>query len=55
MRSERFVVRYSRQTAYGPQIVAAVAFDMPLELLRYRDQIGRALPHSAAAGRRGHR
>ncbi|MEW2521284.1 FAD-dependent oxidoreductase [Actinacidiphila alni] len=55
LRSERFVVRYSRQTAYGTQIVAAVAFDMPLELLDYRDQIGRTLPHARPAGRRGHR
>ncbi|WP_223186568.1 NAD(P)/FAD-dependent oxidoreductase [Streptomyces sp. CBMA29] len=53
MRSDRFLVRYSRQTAYGPQIVAAVAFDMPLELLRYRDQIGRTLPHTRADGGRG--
>lgn len=55
LRSERFVVRYSRQTAYGQQIVAAVAFDMPLELLRFRDQIGRTLPHTSPAGRRGPR
>ncbi|MFJ5612712.1 FAD-dependent oxidoreductase [Streptomyces sp. NPDC093221] len=55
MRSDRFLVRYSRQTAYGPQIVAAVAFDMPLELLRYRDQIGRTLPHTRPTGGRGRR
>ncbi|MFF7157324.1 FAD-dependent oxidoreductase [Streptomyces sp. NPDC008139] len=55
MRSDRFLVRYSRQTAYGPQIVAAVAFDMPLELLRYRDQIGRTLAHTPPTGGRGRR
>ncbi|MFG1805585.1 FAD-dependent oxidoreductase [Streptomyces sp. NPDC049040] len=46
LRSERFLARYSRQTPYGPQIVAAVAFDMPLELLDYRDQIGRSRPRT---------
>ncbi|MFJ9863882.1 FAD-dependent oxidoreductase [Streptomyces sp. NPDC101165] len=48
LRSERFVARYTRETAHGPQIVAAVAFDMPLELLEYRDQIGRSRPRSRA-------
>ncbi|MQY14344.1 3-phenylpropionate/cinnamic acid dioxygenase ferredoxin--NAD(+) reductase component [Streptomyces sp. RB5] len=43
LRSERFVARYTRETGYGRQIVAAVAFDMPLELLAYRDDIGRTL------------
>ncbi|WP_052397709.1 FAD-dependent oxidoreductase [Streptomyces sp. NRRL F-5123] len=56
LRSERFVARYTRATPYGPQVVAAVAFDMPLELLAYRDEIGRSLPRdrtsSSAASRR---
>ncbi|CAG7652372.1 FAD-dependent oxidoreductase [Actinacidiphila bryophytorum] len=57
LRSERFIARYSRPTPYGPQIVAAVAFDMPLELLDYRDQIGRSRPRSrgAASSRRKRR
>jgi len=55
LRSERFVARYSRTTPYGPQIVAAVAFDMPLELLEYRDQIGRSRPHTRNASRRKRR
>ncbi|WP_162637669.1 FAD-dependent oxidoreductase [Streptomyces qinglanensis] len=55
LRSERFVARYSRRTAYGRQVVAAVAFDMPLELLRYRDTIGRARPRALAGGRRRRR
>jgi hypothetical protein len=55
LRSERFVARYSRQTSYGPQIVAAVAFDMPLQLLDYRDQIGRSRPRAPSAGRRRRR
>jgi NADPH-dependent 2,4-dienoyl-CoA reductase/sulfur reductase-like enzyme len=53
LRSERFVARYSRQTPYGPQIVAAVAFDMPLELLDYRDQIGRSRPRTRGTGSGG--
>jgi hypothetical protein len=44
LRAERFVARYTRATPYGPQVVAAVAFDMPLELLAYRDEIGRSTP-----------
>jgi NADPH-dependent 2,4-dienoyl-CoA reductase/sulfur reductase-like enzyme/ferredoxin len=44
LRAERFVARYTRATPYGPQVVAAVAFDMPLELLAYRDEIGRSAP-----------
>lgn len=52
LRSERFVARYSRPTPYGPQIVAAVAFDMPLELLDYRDQIGRSRPRSTSKRKR---
>jgi NADPH-dependent 2,4-dienoyl-CoA reductase/sulfur reductase-like enzyme len=52
LRSERFVARYSRQTSYGSQIVGTVAFDMPLELLEYRDQIGRSRPRTRTAGRR---
>ncbi|WP_328888849.1 FAD-dependent oxidoreductase [Streptomyces sp. NBC_00316] len=55
LRSERFVARYSRSTSYGPQTVAAVAFDMPLELLAYRDEIGRARPDSRTANRRRRR
>ena len=55
LRSERFVARYSRQTSYGPQIVAAVAFDMPLQLLDYRDQIGRSRPRAQSGGRRRRR
>jgi NADPH-dependent 2,4-dienoyl-CoA reductase/sulfur reductase-like enzyme/ferredoxin len=55
LRSERFIARYSRPTPYGPQVVGAVAFDMPLELLAYRDQIGRARPQPPAIGRRRRR
>jgi len=55
LRAERFVARYSRRTPYGPQTVAAVAFDMPVELLAYRDQIGRSLPRTHGAGRRKRR
>jgi NADPH-dependent 2,4-dienoyl-CoA reductase/sulfur reductase-like enzyme len=55
--SERFVARYTRPTSYGPQIVAAVAFDMPLRLLEYRDRIGRTRhrprQHALSPGRRG--
>ncbi|GAA4989916.1 hypothetical protein GCM10025734_16480 [Kitasatospora paranensis] len=40
LRSERFVARYTRPTRHGPQTVAAVAFDMPLELLAHRDLVG---------------
>lgn len=52
LRSERFVARYSRETPYGPQVVAAVAFDMPLELLEYRDQIGRSRPRRNVSRRK---
>ncbi|NJP46170.1 FAD-dependent oxidoreductase [Streptomyces sp. PRB2-1] len=52
LRSERFVARYTRPTPYGPQVVAAVAFDMPLELLPYRDQIGHSLPRRTPRRRR---
>ena len=55
LRSERFVARYSRATPYGPQTVAAVAFDMPLELLEYRDEIGRTRPRSRTTNRRRRR
>jgi NADPH-dependent 2,4-dienoyl-CoA reductase/sulfur reductase-like enzyme/ferredoxin len=55
LRAERFVARYTRETPYGPQIVAAVAFDMPLELLDYRDQIGRSRPRSRALNRKSRR
>ena len=55
LRAERFIARYSRTTPFGPQIVGAVAFDMPLELLEYRDQIGRSRPRTRAAGRRRRR
>ena len=58
LRSERFIARYTRPTAYGSQVVGAVAFDMPLQLLEYRDQIGQALQHpriNAFAGRRRRR
>ncbi|WP_329128727.1 FAD-dependent oxidoreductase [Streptomyces sp. NBC_01476] len=51
LRTERFIARYTRPTPYGSQVVAAVAFDMPLRLLEYRDQIGRARPQSRIAGR----
>jgi hypothetical protein len=55
LRAERFVARYSRPTPFGPQVVGAVAFDMPLQLLDYRDQIGRARPQAATLGRRRRR
>jgi NADPH-dependent 2,4-dienoyl-CoA reductase/sulfur reductase-like enzyme len=55
LRSERFVARYSRATPYGPQTVAAVAFDMPLELLGYRDEVGHTRPDSRTANRRRRR
>ncbi|WP_338672474.1 FAD-dependent oxidoreductase [Streptomyces sp. SCSIO 30461] len=53
LRKERFVTRYTRATPRGHQIVGAVAFDMPLELLRHRDSIGRILAQRtpARAGR----
>jgi NADPH-dependent 2,4-dienoyl-CoA reductase/sulfur reductase-like enzyme/ferredoxin len=53
--AERFVALYTRQTPYGPQTVAAVAFDMPLELLAYRDVIGHTRPRARAATRRRRR
>ncbi|MYS24872.1 Pyridine nucleotide-disulphide oxidoreductase, partial [Streptomyces sp. DvalAA-14] len=58
LRGERFVARYTRPTPYGSQVVGAVAFDMPLPLLEYRDQIGRARPQPrrpelVGRGRRG--
>ncbi|WP_051969693.1 FAD-dependent oxidoreductase [Kitasatospora azatica] len=40
LRSECFVATYHRDTARGAQTVAAVAFDMPRQLLDYRDRIG---------------
>ncbi|WP_173260944.1 FAD-dependent oxidoreductase [Streptomyces pacificus] len=43
LRKERFVTRYTRATPRGHQIVGAVAFDMPLELLGHRDSIGDVL------------
>ncbi|WP_225848710.1 FAD-dependent oxidoreductase [Streptomyces sp. HPF1205] len=52
LRAERFIARYTRQTPYGPQVVAAVAFDMPLELLYYRDQIGLSRPRARGTRRR---
>jgi NADPH-dependent 2,4-dienoyl-CoA reductase/sulfur reductase-like enzyme/ferredoxin len=58
LRSERFIARYTRPTAYGSQVVGAVAFDMPLRLLDYRDQIGHARQQprtNAFAGRRRRR
>ena len=55
LRSERFLARYTRPTEYGPQTVAVVAFDMPLELLAYRDEIGRTRPHTRIASRRRRR
>ncbi|WP_051370565.1 FAD-dependent oxidoreductase [Streptomyces sp. 142MFCol3.1] len=55
LRSERFVARYTRDTPHGPQIVGAVAFDMPLELLDYRDQIGRTRPRSRTTNRKRRR
>ncbi|WP_157875885.1 FAD-dependent oxidoreductase [Streptacidiphilus griseoplanus] len=55
LRSERFVALYTRDTVHGPQTVAAVAFDMPLELLAYRDLIGQARPRTRAASRRRRR
>jgi NADPH-dependent 2,4-dienoyl-CoA reductase/sulfur reductase-like enzyme/ferredoxin len=55
LRSERFVARYTRATPYGPQVVAAVAFDMPVQLLAYRDQIGRNRPRTRAVRSRRRR
>lgn len=52
LESERFVALYVRDTAYGPQTVAAVAFDMPLELLPYRDIVGHARSRARADRRR---
>ncbi|MDH6133703.1 NADPH-dependent 2,4-dienoyl-CoA reductase/sulfur reductase-like enzyme/ferredoxin [Kitasatospora sp. MAA4] len=40
LRSESFVAAYRRDTPRGTQLVAAVAFDMPRQLLDYRDRIG---------------
>ncbi|MGF1428019.1 FAD-dependent oxidoreductase [Kitasatospora sp. LaBMicrA B282] len=44
LRTESFVATYHRDTAQGSQLVAAVAFDMPSQLLDYRDAIGRTGP-----------
>ncbi|MEU8513414.1 FAD-dependent oxidoreductase [Kitasatospora sp. NPDC048722] len=60
LRSERFVATYHRDTPLGEQTVAAVAFDMPRELLDHRDRIGSIRPGSSppaprAAGGRGSR
>lgn len=55
LRSGRFLARYTRPTAYGPQIVGAVAFDMPLRLLEYRDQIGRTRARPPTVHRRRRR
>jgi NADPH-dependent 2,4-dienoyl-CoA reductase/sulfur reductase-like enzyme len=41
LRSGSFVAAYHRETARGSQLVAAVAFDMPRQLLDYRDAVGR--------------
>ncbi|WP_165845816.1 FAD-dependent oxidoreductase [Streptacidiphilus pinicola] len=51
LRSERFVARYTRPTAYGPQVVGVVAFDMPVQLLAYRDQIGGSRPRNRVTAR----
>ncbi|MEU9041394.1 MULTISPECIES: FAD-dependent oxidoreductase [unclassified Kitasatospora] len=48
LRSERFVAAYHRETPQGSQMVAAVAFDMPRQLLNYRDRIGHTGPLSRA-------
>jgi NADPH-dependent 2,4-dienoyl-CoA reductase/sulfur reductase-like enzyme/ferredoxin len=55
LRAERFVARYTRPTPYGHQVVGAVAFDLPLRLLDYRDQVGSSRPQSAGLGRRRRR
>ncbi|SEG93253.1 4Fe-4S single cluster domain-containing protein [Actinacidiphila yanglinensis] len=55
LRSGSFVARYTRATRYGDQVVAAVAFDQPLRLLDYRDQIGGARSAARALGRRRRR
>ncbi|GAA1228382.1 hypothetical protein GCM10009665_18510 [Kitasatospora nipponensis] len=39
LRAERFAA-YRRDTVHASQLVAAVAFDMPVELLDHRDRIG---------------
>ncbi|GAB2713480.1 FAD-dependent oxidoreductase [Kitasatospora kifunensis] len=54
LRSESFVATYHRDTARGSQLVAAVAFDMPSQLLDYRDAIGRIgpLPRTLTSRRR---
>ncbi|WP_195911295.1 NAD(P)/FAD-dependent oxidoreductase [Streptomyces kaniharaensis] len=44
LHSERFVATYQRSTPRGAQLVAAVAFDMPRELMHYRDRIGLTRP-----------
>ncbi|WP_329576449.1 FAD-dependent oxidoreductase [Kitasatospora sp. NBC_01250] len=44
LRTESFVATYHRDTATGSQLVAAVAFDRPRQLLDYRDAIGRIGP-----------
>jgi ABC-type ATPase with predicted acetyltransferase domain len=55
LRSERFIARYIRATPYGPQVVGAVAFDMPMQLLAYRDQIGHNRPRPRAVRSRRRR
>ncbi|WP_052434058.1 FAD-dependent oxidoreductase [Streptacidiphilus melanogenes] len=55
LRSERFIARYIRPTPYGPQVVGVVAFDMPVQLLAYRDQIGHNRPRPRAVRSRRRR
>jgi NADPH-dependent 2,4-dienoyl-CoA reductase/sulfur reductase-like enzyme/ferredoxin len=55
LRSGRFIARYIRDTPYGPQVVGAVAFDMPMQLLAYRDQIGHNRPRPRAVRSRRRR
>ncbi|MFD9128170.1 FAD-dependent oxidoreductase [Kitasatospora sp. NPDC059571] len=50
LRSERFVATYHRDTPHGEQTVAAVAFDMPRELLDHRDRIGAVRPAAPGGG-----
>jgi NADPH-dependent 2,4-dienoyl-CoA reductase/sulfur reductase-like enzyme len=55
LRSEALVATYTRETSLGRQLVAAVAVDMPTELLAYRDGIGSTADGGTSLPRRSRR